>query len=75
MMLRTSLEEAFSSALVRFRTCPLHLLRLRYSVKKVTRGSRDRTGEHHGHHDASAHRHRTASSLWRGLLWPPALVL
>ena len=28
------LEEAFGSGLVRFRTCPLHLLLLRYSVKK-----------------------------------------
>lgn len=34
MMLRTSLEEVFGPGLVRFRTYPLHLLRLRYSVKK-----------------------------------------
>jgi uncharacterized membrane protein len=34
MMLRTSLEEAVGPGLVRFRACPLHLLRLRYSVKK-----------------------------------------
>jgi hypothetical protein len=33
------------------------------------------TGDHHGHHDTSAHSHRTAGSLWRRLLWPPALVL
>ena len=43
--------------------------------EKSREGSRDLTGEHHGHHDTSAHRHRTASSLWRGLLWPPTLVL
>jgi hypothetical protein len=69
------MDETFGSGLVRFRTCPLHLLRLRLQREEITRGSRDRTGEHHGHHDASAHRHRTARSLWRGLLWPPALVL
>jgi len=32
------LEETFRSGLVRFRACPLHLLLLRYSVKKITRG-------------------------------------
>jgi len=76
MMLRTSLEEAFGSGLVRFRACPLHLLLLRYIAwRKSREGSRDLTGEHHGHDDTSAHRHRTACSLWRGLLWPPTLVL
>jgi hypothetical protein len=37
MMLLTSLEKVFGPGLVRFRTCPLHLLRLRYKKSREIR--------------------------------------